>query len=56
MARDGKRIETLTHSEATRKNIPTAELQALVEADAAPSPPSSAEKPAKISLPIGTGS
>jgi adenine-specific DNA-methyltransferase len=39
MARDGKRIETLTHTEATRKNIPTAELQALVEADdAAPKP------------------
>jgi adenine-specific DNA-methyltransferase len=39
MARDGQRIETLSHGEATRKNIPTAELQALVEADdAVPKP------------------
>ena len=33
----GKSVETFTHDEATRKNIPTAEMQALVQAeDAAP--------------------
>ena len=28
-----KKVETLTHEEATRRNIPTAEYQSLVEDD-----------------------
>ena len=42
MARSPKkplRVETITHDEDTRKNAPTAELEAFVDADTNPPEP-----------------
>ena len=49
----GKSVETLTHDEAARRNIPTAELQSFLEAEEAARAPLQAAYPRARPLPRG---